>query len=149
MGRLVSVQEALGIIIFVVVIVAAIAAVASLAHRDELYDQIGRGGLSIRDDPAPRPAPQVGSPAHHAEQEEEVRQMVQARSDRRVRRGDPPLDVDAEVEKLLQPAAPVADAGLRAEVRQLVVARNERRARQGKPPLDVDAEVERQLRDLA
>jgi hypothetical protein len=142
------VQEALGIVIFVVVIVAAIIAVASLAHRDELYDQIGRGGLSIRDDPAPRPEPQAGSPAHRAEQEAEVRQMVQARSDRRVRQGKEALDVEAEVERLLRPG-PVADAGLRAEVRQLVVARNERRARQGKPPLDVEAEVERQLRDLA
>jgi hypothetical protein len=149
MGRLVPVQDALGIVIFAVVIIAALVAVASLANRDELYDQIGRGGLSIRDDPAPRPEPQAGSPAHRAEQEEEVRQMVQARSDRRERQGKDALDVDAEVERILRPSAPVADAGLRAEVRQLVVARNERRARQGKPPLDVEAEVERQLRDLA
>src|SRR3954463_820451 len=80
MGRLVAVQEALGIVIFIVVIVAAIAAVATLANRDELYDQIGRGGLSIRDDPAPRPAPQVGSPAHPAEQEEGGRQTAPGRA---------------------------------------------------------------------
>jgi hypothetical protein len=67
-----------------------------------------------------------------------------------VARGQPALDVDAEIAKLTQPAAPAAaDEGLREEVRQLVVARNERRLRQGKEPLDVEAEIDRQLRDLA
>ena len=84
--------------------------------------------------------------------EEEIRQMVQARSDRGEARGAKPIDVDAEVERLLAPEreAPSlgGDAGLRDEVRQLVVARNERRLRQGKKELDVDAEVERQLREL-
>ena len=83
--------------------------------------------------------------------EEEIRQMVQARSDRAEARGAAPIDVDAEVEKLLAPDEGPglgADAGLREEVRQLVVARNERRVRQGKKELDVDAEVERQLREL-
>jgi predicted P-loop ATPase len=71
--------------------------------------------------------------------------MVQARSDRRVRRGETALDVDEEVAKLLRPQV---DPGLREEVRQLVVARNERRLRQGKEPLDVEAEIDRQLKDL-
>ncbi len=74
--------------------------------------------------------------------------MLEAKSARREARGQPALDVDAELAALT--GAPVdVDAGLREEVRQLVVARNERRARQGKEPLDVEAEVERQLRDLA
>ncbi len=84
--------------------------------------------------------------------EEEIRQMVQASSDRAEARGGKPIDVDAEVERLLAPdtsgSGLGADAGLREEVRQLVVARNERRVRQGKEPLDVDGEVERQLREL-
>ena len=82
-----------------------------------------------------------------AEQAEEVRQMIQARSDRRETRGEAPLDVDAEVEALLRPA-PSDDPELRDEVRQLVIARNERRARRGEEPLDVESEVDRQLRDL-
>jgi len=82
-----------------------------------------------------------------AEQAEEVRQMIQARSDRAEARGEPPLDVDAEVAALLKPAGG-NDPELREEVRQLVVARNERRMRRGEEPLDVEAEVERQLRDL-
>ena len=73
--------------------------------------------------------------------------MLEARNARRAARGEPALDVDAELARLTAPAA-AADPALRAEVRQLVVARNARRARAGKPPLDVEAEVERQLRDL-
>jgi hypothetical protein len=86
-------------------------------------------------------------PSSGPEVQEEIRQMLEAKSDRRVARGEPELDVDAELAALTREAGG-ADAGLRDEVRQLVVARNERRQRQGKPPLDVEAEVERQLRDL-
>src|SRR3954462_7842571 len=66
--------------------------------------------------------------------EEEIRQMIQARSDRGVAKGREALDVDAEVKKLLEetPAGPGlgSDRALVEEVRQLVVARNERRRRQ-------------------
>ena len=77
--------------------------------------------------------------------------MLEAKSYRRQRRGEPPLDVDSEVARLLEPGAaadPGLDESLRAEVRELVVARNERRMRAGSPPLDVEAETERQLRDF-
>jgi hypothetical protein len=139
------VQEALGVVIFVVVVIAAVAALASLANRGHLYDQIGRGGLSLRDERDRRPEPAAGSPGAVAEQEAEIRQMLDAQNARRARRGQAPLDVDEELARLTRPQA---DSGLRAEIRQLVMARNERRVRQGKPPLDVEAEVERQLREL-
>ena len=90
-----------------------------------------------------------------AEREADIRQLVQARHDRGVARGEPPLDVEAEVDRLMaldpaaQPEAEQQDAALREEVRQLVVARNERRAARGEPPLDVEEEVNRQLRDLS
>ncbi|HEX3509584.1 MAG TPA: hypothetical protein VHT27_00655 [Solirubrobacteraceae bacterium] len=120
--------------------------------HDSMYDHIGQGGLSRESDFASvAPAPPPDSPAAAAEREQEVRQMVRARSDRLVRRGEPPLDVDSEVARLLgeQPSeAAAVDEGLVEEVRQLVVARNERRARQGLEPLDVDAEVERTLEEL-
>ena len=78
--------------------------------------------------------------------------MLEAKAYRQRSRGEPPLDVDAELAKLLAEAprhrASSADPQLADEVRQLVVARNERRVRQGKEPLDVDREVERQLREL-
>lgn len=80
--------------------------------------------------------------------------MIDARNQRRIRRGDSPLDVDAEVARLLaldpeaDPGRPAsADAALREEVRGLVLARNRRREAKGQPPLDVEAEIDRQLRD--
>jgi hypothetical protein len=83
----------------------------------------------------------------------EVRQMLEAKSERRRQRGEAPLDVEAETQRLLAaaeqpPGTEAIDAELRSEVRQLVVARNERRMRQGLEPLDVEAETERQLADL-
>jgi hypothetical protein len=113
--------------------------------------QIGKGDLAIEPDMPAGGSAGSAAPVSAAVREEEIRQMVQARSDRAEARGSPPIDVDAEVERLLAPdpgAGPGADPGLREEVRQLVVARNERRVRQGKKELDVDAEVERQLREL-
>jgi len=80
--------------------------------------------------------------------------MLSARSERLVRAGRPPLDVESELSRLLageqaaRRGSHAPDAGLLAEVRQLVLARNERRARQGLEPLDVDGEVRRTLEEL-
>jgi len=142
-GRLSHVQEAFGIVIFTVVIVATIVAIATLFMRGKAYEQIGRGGLSLRDEPNPRPAP-TGAVAAR-ERDDEIRQMLTARNERRARRGEEPLDIEAELARLTKPAV---DPGLELEVRQLVIARNERRERRGQPPLDVDEEVARQLREL-
>lgn len=139
--------------------------VLSMLTRGNLYDQIGQGGLTLGEDrhgggPAPHGTREV------SERELEIRQMLQARSDRLVDQGLAPLDIDAEVAKLEPSSAPGAsspdaphrgahyqdapyqDAAVAAEVRQLVVARNERRVRQGQPALDVDAEVARTLAEL-
>jgi hypothetical protein len=139
------VQEAFGIVIFVVMGLAVIGAIASFVGRGRLYDQIGRGGLrDERDTPAREPV--AGSAAAAGEREEEIRQMIGAQNERRVRRGQAPLDVDQEIKRLTTTAV---DPGLRDEVRQLVLARNARRQRQGKEPFDVEQEVARQLTDLA
>jgi pyruvate/2-oxoglutarate dehydrogenase complex dihydrolipoamide acyltransferase (E2) component len=141
-------EEAFGVVLVVVVVVAAVVAVGTLLVSGDTYRQIGRGGLSLNeDDDRGRPSSAApAAPASRAEADAEIRQMMAARNARRERRGQAPLDVDAEVAKL---SAPVGDAGLREEVRQLVLARNARRARRGKAPLDVEAEVARQLRDLS
>ena len=136
-------EEAFGVVIFAVVIVAAIVAIITLFGRSKAYEQIGRGGLSLRDEP-PRAEP-TGAVAAQ-QRDDEIRQMLAARNERRARRGEPPLDVEAELKRL---TAPAVDPALEAEVRSLVIARNERRARKGQEPLDVEAEVQRQLRDLA
>jgi hypothetical protein len=133
------------VIIGISLIAIVVAVVASLASGG-LYERIGRGGLSMDHEQQRGPAP--GSPAARAEAAEEIRQLVEAKSARRVARGEAPLDVDAEIARLTPTASAPADEGLREEVRQLVIAKNERRLRQGKEPLDVEAEVERQLREL-
>jgi len=134
------VEDAFGYVLFAVVVIAAITAIISL--RGERYDRIGRGGLFEDTGSGGSSRPVETS---SAVRDEEVRQMLDARNARRAARGEPPLDVEAELERLTRPAV---DPALEAEVRDLVEAKNARRRRQGKPPLDVEAEVQRQLRDL-
>jgi len=141
------VEAAFGTVLFVVMIVAVVVAVFTFAGTGKQYESIGKGGFSL-DVPDRSRAPLRDTPAARAEREAEIRQMVEAKSDRRQARGEAPLDVDAEVASLLRPAEPVRDDALRDEVRQLVIAGNERRSRRGEAPLDVEQEVERQLRDL-
>ncbi len=142
------VQEAFGIVIFVVVGIAAVVAIGTLAGARRSYSDIGKGVLSLRDGtdrPAREPAPT--GPIAAAEREDELRQMLEARNVVRARSGRPLLDVQAELAALLTPAVHV-DPGLEDEIRDLVAARNARRARRGQPPLDVEAEVARQLAEL-
>ena len=130
-------QDVFGTVVFVVAAIGALVAVITLLGSGRSYRQIGRGGL-VREG-------EDGAPDSPATEREEIRQMLRARNDRRARRGEPPLDVEAELAALNRPPVDVA---LRDEVRELVVARNERRVRAGKEPLDVDAEVERRIREL-
>jgi len=143
-------QEALGIVIFVVVGVGAVIAVISLFGRSRLYDDIGRGGLSIgedRDLRVGRPASGGAPPVSAAEREEDIRQMLEARNARRAAQGRPTVDVEQELAELTRPSA-ATDPEILEEVRQLVEARNARRIARGQEPLDVEAEIARQLRDL-
>jgi hypothetical protein len=130
-----------GTVVIAVACIAVLVAAVSFWGSGRIYSGLGReGGLDMNRETA-------AAPALGAEAREEIRQMLEAKSRRREARGEPPLDVEAEVAALTSAPA-TADPGLREEVRQLVVARNERRLRQGKEPLDVEAEVERQLRSL-
>ena len=131
------------LVVIGVSVLALVVAVIALATSGGAYDRIGRGGLSIGED---RPAA-AGVPvrqASAAERDAEIRQLLEARNARRAARGEPPVDVEAELREL---TAPAADPELAAEVRQLVEARNARRVARGEPPLDVEAEVSKRLRD--
>src|SRR4051794_18026716 len=131
--------EAFGLILIVVSVVAVIAAAVSYWGSGAIYGKLGASDLEMsREDPV----------ASAAEQQEEIRQMLEAKSRRREARGEAPLDVDAELAALTSASPGPGDPALREEVRQLVIARNERRIRQGKEPLDVEAEIDRQLRDV-
>ena len=137
-----------GTVLIAICVLAIVAGVASVfVGGPSPYDSIGRGDLTF-DEPSSRPTTSGGSPASRAESDEEVRQMLQAKSDRRRRRGEEPLDIDAEIAALTRPAPAQQDPALREEVRQVVMARNERRLARGEEPLDVEAETDRQLRDV-
>jgi hypothetical protein len=144
------VQSALPIVVFGAVGLSVVMSLIFLFSRSSSYDEIGSGGLSSGGSGGAGPAPVApDSPAGRAERELEIRQLLSARNERLVGRGQPALDIEAEVARLLGPAQPGSySAGLTDEVRQLVVARNERRVRQGLEPLDVNAEVERTLQEL-
>jgi hypothetical protein len=134
-------MDAFGTILIAVTLLAAVIAAISYWGSGRIYSGLGRGDLELERD---RPVA-VATPA---EAQEEIRQMLEAKSRRREARGEAPLDVEAEVAALTSGGGSGHDPALREEVRQLVIARNERRLRQGKEPLDVDEEIERQLRDL-
>jgi hypothetical protein len=138
----------------VLILIGAVAVpIAALAFITvgPLLQQLGKGKFAMQmDRPPPSPGPASGGPASDAVREAEIRQMLEAKAYRQSERGERPLDVDEEYQRLTeeQPATLASDPELVAEIRQLAIARNERRERQGKEPLDIEAEVERQLRDL-
>jgi hypothetical protein len=125
-------------------------------HVSRGWDSVGKGPFAIEQQLplVPRYVGRPAPPVDPAIQAAEVRQMLEAKASRLQRRGEVPIDVEAETTRLLKSAeeAPGAAAGqdaeLRAEVRQLVVTRNERRMRKGLDPLEVEAETERQLEDF-
>ncbi len=125
------------------------------ARSGPAWKELGKGRFGVMQSmPPPRlaqPSPEIDL----AIQAAEARQMLEAKSYRRTRRGEEPLDVEAEMTALLDTELSGKgrkkrnlDEKLRAEVRQLVIARNERRMRRGAEPLDVEAEVERQVADF-
>jgi hypothetical protein len=139
------------ILIVVALLAIPFAALAFATGAGKALKEIGKGPFAIEQE-----FPSAGTgplrPATRAEREAEIRQMLEARAYRAETRGDKPVDVDAELKKLLAADTTTGSLGddkeLRAEVRDLVIARNERRERAGKKPLDVEKEIERQLREL-
>ncbi|HEU4905385.1 MAG TPA: hypothetical protein VFT19_04630 [Solirubrobacterales bacterium] len=141
-----------GFVLTLITLIALPIALIAFARSGPLWEGVGKGPFAIEQElPPPSRLAQPQPPVDRRLQETEARQMLEAKSYRRRQRGEAPLDVEAELARLLDaPGAggPAIDEKLRAEVRQLVVARNERRMRRGEDPLDVEAELERQLADL-
>jgi hypothetical protein len=172
-------QSTFTIVVFGAVGLSLVMSFIFLLGKGSVYDQIGEGGLNGESESSdgsahasPEEPPEAAAQAAEArawfaqaagnslieapeqaqtEREREIRQLVQARIERGVRRGEPALDIDAEVARLTavdSSSAPQRDQELVQEVLQLVVARNERRERQGLEPLDIEAEVARTLAEL-
>ena len=133
------------IVIWVVCVLAVLIALAALIFSGKTWEDFGKGRLVMdRDSAQPW---RTGSGMTTTERDTEIRQMLEARNERRARRGEPPIDIEQELDRLTA-SAPAIDPALLEEIRQLVVARNHRRVRAGKPPLDVEAEIEREIAGL-
>ncbi len=146
------------VLLLLCVVVIPIAAIA-FARSGDRYAEIGKGRFAVDFDEG-----------QDESSKEEVRQLVEAKAYRQRQRGEQPVDVATEVERLLDghlpgededPAAPTIErpaenahpdpeqAAIRAEIRQVVVAGNERRTRRGEEPLDVEAEIDRMLEEFS
>ena len=140
------------VILIIVFTTIPIALLTFVLGAKNALDQVGKGQFSVEyESDLPSKITDSDAEAGPAAREDEIRQLLEAKAYRQRTRGEKPVDINAELNRLLTeaPAVPAGTAPqLAAEVRQLVVARNERRARQGKEPLDVEQEVERQLREL-
>jgi hypothetical protein len=150
LGDLIDIQA--GYVLTLITLITLPIALTAFARSGPLWQGLGKGQFAIEQEiPPPSCLSRSDPPVDRKLQEAEARQMIEAKSYRRRQRGEEPLDVEAEVMRLLEApgaAGPAIDEKLRDEVRQLVVARNERRMRRGETPLDVETEMERQLADL-
>jgi hypothetical protein len=137
------VQHAFATVLWIVCGLGIVIAFVALALTGKTWEEYGKDRL-LMDGDSPR-EPKQGSAAALLERDTEIRQLLEARNMRRERRGEAPIDVESELQRL---TAPKIDAELRGEIRDMVIARNHRRARRGQPPLDVEAEIEREILDL-
>ncbi len=142
-------HAAFGTVLLIVCAVSLVVDDLALVWNRGTWEEFGRHGLTLDSDRAGSAEPPPGSAAAAAERENEIRELLEARNARRVRRGETPIDIENEVSNLAEGAATRVDPALTAEIRELVVARNERLLRAGKPPLDVDSEVQREIETLA
>jgi hypothetical protein len=139
-------HAAFGVVIWIVCGLGLVIGVIALLGSRKTWDDYGKNALVMEHDLAGGGAAAAGSAAALRERDDEIRQMLEARNARRIRRGEAPLDIEAELRRL---TAPAVDADLRQEIRDMVEARNHRRARRGEPPLDVETEVEREIAHLS
>jgi hypothetical protein len=149
-----AMHGAFATVLWVVCGLGVAGALVALASSGRAWRALGRGGLSLEREPPPERAALACDA--QAERRAEIEALVRARNERRVRRGQEPIDVDEEVGRLLGDHAGAGidegpadlDPELRAEIRALLEARNERRRRRGEDPIDLDSEVQRQIADL-
>ncbi|MEV4420487.1 hypothetical protein AB0L40_11000 [Patulibacter sp. NPDC049589] len=136
-------ESVFGIVIFSVVGISGLIAVGTFLFGGQPpHSTIGGNTF----------APSVNDPGVETQEmrEDDVRQMLEARNQRRIARGEAPADIDAEMRDLLStPQTQAVDSEVRAEVEAIVGARQARRRRRGRPEGDFQAEVDELLRSIA
>jgi hypothetical protein len=97
-----------GTVLVLITLIAVPFAAFSFARAGEAYRSIGKGALAIDQDlPLPRYLEGPEQAVDPAVQAAEVRQMLEAKAKRMERRGEAPIDVEAEAARLLAPARDV------------------------------------------
>ena len=96
-------HAAFGTVIWVVCIAAALIGVLALLSSRRTWDDYRKDHLLLDSDG--RPAQRSQGAASLGERDAEIRQMLEARNARRVRQGQEPLDVEAEVARRLRDLA--------------------------------------------
>jgi hypothetical protein len=86
-------EDAFLVVVIGVSLLAIVVAAIALATSGGSYDEIGRGGISAEEPPGRET---------YADVVAEVRELVELGNARRVARGEPPLDVEAEVSRRLR-----------------------------------------------
>jgi len=152
LGSVLQLAVSNGEVILIIVLVAIPIGALSFIGSGEAFRQIGKGPLSIEQDFPQSSTGGPSAPISAETREAEIRQFLEAKSYRLASRGQAPLDIEGELQRILadeqSPGSLVRDAQLVSEVRELVEASNARRIRMGREPLDVEAEVKRQLTEL-
>jgi hypothetical protein len=85
------------VLVLIVLFVAPIAAIA-FARSGPAWKSIGKGPLALEE---PEPDRELPAAARDEALRAEIRQLVLAANERRTRRGEAPLDVDAETRRRL------------------------------------------------
>jgi hypothetical protein len=88
-------DDAFLVVVIGVSLLAMVIAAIALATSGGSYDAIGRGGIGDEEPPGRET---------YADVVAEVRALVELGNTRRIARGEPPLDVDAEVARRLRDA---------------------------------------------
>jgi len=90
-----------GNVLIAITLLAVPVGAITFALSGKAWQGIGRGPYAIDPDLPPRSVRRLASPVSRATQEIEVRQMLEAKSYRRQRRGEAPIDVEREAERRL------------------------------------------------
>lgn len=94
-----------GTVLILICVIAAPIAALMFARSGQAWRSIGKGPLAIEPAQPPRPGRGPSPAVERAIRAAEVRQMLEAKVARQRRRGEQPIDVEAEAKRLLGGAA--------------------------------------------
>ena len=99
-----GIQTSFGTVLWIVTGLSFVVAFFALASSGKQWEEYGRDHLVMDRDARPGVSGEAsGSPAAIRERDAEIREFLEARNERRRRRGEAPVDVEAELRRLTTP----------------------------------------------